>query len=657
MFYTSQKANSLVNQIIFLLIFVFASTTFSYSQEDLTFEERILNNYKDSIPDVYDLLHTVNYDSKLHLEGKKKISSFIQELNNKGVQKKSLKKQIQTIYKKTHSNFFSKYDENAFFNDIFKNGNYNCVTASALYALIFDEFKINYSIRETPNHVYIIADTLGLQTLIESTLPGSGVMSFNAKYKKDYIEYLKDNKIISESEFQSETTEKLFKKYYTKDKSINKYELAAIQYYNKGIFLFNEEKYSGAAKNLAKALTIYPSNTIKYMHYAALQNALINDVKTKTFDGEIFGQIVKAAEEDESLQGLSKDYFNDVSHQLCIESPDIERYNTFFDNVTKVCPKEKIPSSILSKYHFYLAYNNGISSNYKKALEDVILAYNYDNDNLSINELAINLGTKHLFVESNYTDQIDNMEYYFEHLPFLTKNKMYQSQYTYYHMKVISEAFKYDNHKVGQKYYDKFVSDLTKYDLIHFSDDHISYGFSSAAYYYASKNNFKKAASVVSQGLDLAPSSYMLTDMKRELNKRKQYVLNMQNYKKSSSSTDTYVDPAEKLKQDLYKHFPGKWQAETIIIEDMEQALTPRESFELDAHTSKRCTYSQNDKIEEGKWAYRKVSRCIYFVPKNNKDGYKVFKLKEVTADKLVLIPFKDQKKPSPYKYVLKRIE
>lgn len=646
---------------ILVLLSVFL-ISFNHAQENQTpyssdFEETILEHYKDSVPDVIDLLNTINYDEALHADAKKKIAGFVAELKGKNLLKKPLKKQIQTIYKTTHSKFLKKYDDHTFFNDIFKNGNYNCVTASALYTLIFDAFNINYSVRETPTHVYLIADTLGLQTMIESTLPRSGVLSFNDKYKKDFISYLNENKIISDAELQNASIETLFSKYYTEDKSINKYELAGIQYYNKGILLFDDENYSGAAINFKKALTIYPSNTIKFMHYASLQNALVKDYEAKTYNGKLFGQIVSSAKHDESLAELSENYFTDVSNVLCIQSPDIERYQTFFQDLLEVCPKEDIPRDILSKFHYFLAYNYGVRSHNYKALREIQKAYEQDQEDLRIRDLATNIGAKTLFIENNYKEQIDQMEKYFEIFPFLIKNGMYQYQYTYYFMKVMSDAFKFNKAKEGLAYYDRFLDAVSTYDLINYSEEHVSIGFSSAVYYYAKNRNFKKAIEFIEQGLDLVPQSNMLMEAKQQIAKQQDYDRMVRNYRRMDANRPEALSPREKLKQDLYTYFKGNWKAKTIIIEDMEQELTDKEVFELIAGDNKNCEYKHDGKTEKGKWAYRPVSQCIYFIPNNNKDNYKVFKVKAISENTLVLLPYKDQKKPSPYKYVLKLVE
>ena len=634
----------------------------SYCQYNNNFEEDIFSHYEEKSADVFDLLNAVNYNEELYNKGKILIDEHIRELKSKNLQIKPLKKQIQTIYKTTHSKFFKKYETKALFNNIFENGSYNCVTATALYGIIFNAFDINYSIRETPTHVYIIADTLGLQTLIESTLPGSGVMTFNEKYKKDLVEYLNENKIISDLEFESTTTEELFKKYYSKDKTINIFELAALQYYNMGIFLMEEDKFSGAATYLKKAEIIYPSTAISYNRYAAIQNALANDYNKKSYDGNLFGQFINSDIKDSSLIRTVTDYFNNISLELCINSPDINRYDTFYGNILSQCAIEKIPAEIQLKHHYFKAYNYGITGNYPASLSQIKKAYILDEDNLMVKELARETGINHLFLETRFKNQIDSFEYYFAELPFLLSNSLFQQQYVYYYMKVISDCFLYDNPDEGIIYYDRFLKAFDNYNIENYSDEHIGICFTVVSAYYLENENYTKALQIIDKGFELAPESLRLKQIKAEIENVRQRAKNKQ--KNSSSNYDipvvymdqNFVTPDE-LNKNVNEYFPGKWKAVSIIIEDMEQDLTTKESFEFDAKKNKDCTYSTNGIKEIGKWAYRKNSKCIYFVPDSDKDKYKVFKVKEMSADKIIILPYKDQKKPSPYSYILKPIK
>ncbi len=644
-----------ISKIVTPILFLFLTTTFSSAQQYSTsFEEGVFRDLEEGKTNSYDLLHAIDYDEGLYSKGKRQIDELVNGLKAKNLEKKPLKKQIQIIYKTTHARFLKKYEEKAFFHSIFENGNYNCVSASALFALVFDRFNINYSIKETPAHVYVIADTMGLQTLIETTLPGKGAVSFNEGFKKDFISYLNKNKIISDNEYNHFTTDELFRKYYSKDKSISKVELAAIQYYNKGIFLMQEEKYSGAVVFLDKAQKVYPSNTIKYSHFAALQNALSDDYNKKRYDARLMGQLIKARESDSSLVQLAMDYFRNISVELCINAPDTVRYNNYYKEIRTAC-QDRVPEGISFMYHYYNGYNYAANGDYRLALSEVKKAWLVNPDNIMVKELANEIGVKYLFVESRYQEQIDNMEYCFNELPFLLDNKLFQQQYVYYYMKVVSNSFMYNGPKEGKAYYERFIKAVGERNIKHYSEEHISIGFGNMALYYASKGDFNKAGRVVDKGLELSPESLQLKQLKKNILDARHAEIRYSNRRESEVVFhDNSYDPAEQLKADVNKNFHGKWRAVSIIMEDMEQKLTQKESFEFVAQKNKNCTFTQNGKTEKGKWSYRMRSRCIYFVPDYDKDAYKVFKVKEAGPGRIVLLPYKDQRTPSPYKYVLK---
>ena len=77
----------------------------------------------------------------------------------------------------------------------------------------------------------LLEETTGNQTVIESTLPSQGTFHFDDRYKKNYVDYLKENKIVSESEFKTRSVDDLFREHYDDNKTISVTDLAGIQYY------------------------------------------------------------------------------------------------------------------------------------------------------------------------------------------------------------------------------------------------------------------------------------------------------------------------------------------------------------------------------------------------------------------------------------------
>ncbi|MBN2761533.1 MAG: hypothetical protein JXR41_00470, partial [Bacteroidales bacterium] len=168
------------------------------------------------------------------------------------------KKRIKTIYKATHNHYFTKYELKTSFEDIFRNGGFNCVTASALYGIILQKSNIPFDVRETPVHVYLVSYPGAEEIKIEATDPLAGYMTFDLRTKKQYVDYMRDNKFISENEYGRNTIDELFNKYYFSDQKISLKELLGIQYLNNAVYLFNDHKIKEGYRELEKAYIFYP---------------------------------------------------------------------------------------------------------------------------------------------------------------------------------------------------------------------------------------------------------------------------------------------------------------------------------------------------------------------------------------------------------------
>ena len=190
-----------------------------------------------------EILLGIEHSDQLERTVRNELEMLIHDIRAIGIESKKTKKQIQIIYKMVHERMLDQYLLDADFNQIFQKGKYNCASASALYALIFDEFKIPYQIKELPSHVYIVGNPGGKEIMVESTDPNKGTFVIDLKEKERIVRYLASNKIIGRQEYESTSPEMLYEKYYNTTKNINSTELAALIYYNKGVFNYQKKAY------------------------------------------------------------------------------------------------------------------------------------------------------------------------------------------------------------------------------------------------------------------------------------------------------------------------------------------------------------------------------------------------------------------------------
>jgi hypothetical protein len=138
--------------------------------------------------------------------------SLVGSIKESGLEKKKPDKKIKFVYDQVHNPLLKKYELENKFHDIFTSGNYNCVSATALYSLVFDKLDIPYEIKEEPTHVYLLGYPNSQNILVETTSPLHGYLTFNQDFKTNYITSLQKQKVIGSDEMDRSSISKM-KKY------------------------------------------------------------------------------------------------------------------------------------------------------------------------------------------------------------------------------------------------------------------------------------------------------------------------------------------------------------------------------------------------------------------------------------------------------------
>lgn len=80
---------------------------------------------------------------------------------------------IKKVFNKVHNRFLKKYESQSIFNDLTESGDYNCLTATALYMIVFDNLDIEFSAHEKKDHIFLVAKGKS-NVIIETTDPING---------------------------------------------------------------------------------------------------------------------------------------------------------------------------------------------------------------------------------------------------------------------------------------------------------------------------------------------------------------------------------------------------------------------------------------------------------------------------------------------------
>ncbi|WP_203256504.1 hypothetical protein [Hyunsoonleella ulvae] len=366
------------------LLFTFLSFSLTFLIHGQNFssnlEKEIFSSYaKDSIN--YDFIESLFamdsiIDKEEILERKEKIKSLIKTFPEKENSDKKEKKRIKKIYNSIHDTFFTKYNLNSYFSDIFKDGTYNCVTATAMYAYVFDELNIPYHIKETPSHVFLIAYPNSFNIYLETTAPGAYGFSIPKEPEvKKIIDELIAYKIVTKNEVNEKGYMQFYEDYYYGKEFIDKSALIGMQYYNKGLSKLESLDYDTSLNNFRKAKTFYSSPLIKPL-LKSIMFVKVNELVFNSLDDiDFLIELLSIANypKDYSLSNLKSSLYKIVEH----DDNDSEFILNTIEKFRSI-KNDKVKNEAIEFLYEYLGRKAASNSEYDEAIihADSILKIN-----------------------------------------------------------------------------------------------------------------------------------------------------------------------------------------------------------------------------------------------------------------------------------------
>lgn len=507
-----------------LLLFTFLVSLSCYGKDidttifDCEFEKNLFLKYTNSqefdTVDFFIALENIDTQDRI----KKTMDDNITFLKEKISSQRSISKQIKIIYNSVHSAYLKSYEVNANFSDIFFSGKYNCLSATALYALIFESLEIDYVIKSTHTHVYIIADPSDASIIVETTNPTSGVFEMNEKFKRSYVNYLYENKIILQEEYDNISIGLLFDKYFLTDLTIDLIQLAGLQYYNYSIEQMNTKDYLSALKSIEKSEILYKSDIVESQKRSIMQFIMSIEQQQKNYSYIILAKYVANDPSNLFILESALKYFRNVSVELTVKHPNIEEYDLYFNGFCSYLSDTINIDDIRQEYYIFAGRYYYFTMKYYQAICKLESAYQFNPDNIETKGMINSSVVKYLKSENSYENRIDSIDYYIAKFPFLQDDFSMQKLTLYSYMKVITPYFEYNeynDYNQGIKQFERFETFVNKYPEFLIDDEVIGHIYGKVSAYYVRNREYDAAKETLKNGLNLAPNS---AELKRRLN-------------------------------------------------------------------------------------------------------------------------------------------
>ncbi|MCW3104728.1 MAG: hypothetical protein JWO09_3168 [Bacteroidetes bacterium] len=429
------------------------------------------------------------------------INALIAESDKKILNEKDVSKKVKFLFGKVHSSLFKRYDITAHFEKIFSAGIYNCVTASMLYAFLFEHYSIPYKIMEKPRHVYLIADPNDKKIVVESTDPTSGYFLPNDKFKKEYVDYLVKNKLVAKTDLELFGYDALFEKTYYADEKINLKQLVGLQYYNSAVEFLNAKEYTKTLYQAQKAYVLYPCDRNRFLltgcYPLILQDKDFSDLR----DVDLLIAYYKTNPDDKSI---FYEAFYDMTEKFLVNENKHEHYDKIFNKLTTEIRDSVFLDKVYLTYYSEYARIEYMNGEYKKAFDHLLLAYSRNPDNAKVKAMFATLVVDQMRSSNDYKKIITDLDGYVLKYPFLKGNVYLEQTYGNLFLLLANNYFAANNEKQGLYYLKLFEQKAETKDM-QFNDVIIGTAYSEAWAYYVRMQKRQYAKQFINKGLKYAP--------------------------------------------------------------------------------------------------------------------------------------------------------
>lgn len=434
---------------------------------------------------------------------KQKIDAFVAEVKSSDIMRLPEAKLMKELHKRAHAHFLTDYHYYTEFPEIFETGAYNCVTATALFALVLEELRIPYSIQELPTHVYIMAYPDTKAVSVEMTALKNAYYSPARKDVSKAVRMLVSAGLTTEKEVQEKGEQKVYQSFFNTNDVINLRELAGIQYYNAAIVAINAENVSLAYSNSCKTVRLYESKKTLFFKREILATILDISQFKSLLDFKYLMDY--ARDEGDYKKNVSYQYSKMLEEEL-IRKGKREMMDSCQQYMLMSLTDSTLKNELSSIYYAAMSDHYDNAYNLKKRLEYAELAYKCTPDNPAMLRWLSESIIANVIEKYEGLDLMDELDAYLIKYPALRRHNRFLMLYYYACVEVSNEYYSENDGELGKKYFDLAVSTRDAMeDKEVLDEEKIGWLYAEAGSYLYRENRYEEALKILEEGLLLAP--------------------------------------------------------------------------------------------------------------------------------------------------------
>jgi tetratricopeptide (TPR) repeat protein len=445
---------------------------------------------------------------------KGKVKNEVEKLKTKIATLKKPAAQLKFIFDDVQKTFLKQYDLDADFTDMFLSGNYNCLTATILYALLLDELSIKYTIKFAPGHVYLIVKGNDLQYIFETTDPIGGCIELNKAIQNTVSQGMRVAQYIL-SENQKKQTGVLLENYFIR---LNKYDIKGLigyQYMNLAIQKMNKNDLVSAFYYTEKAKIFTPVDDLSNLSSMLLATSVEKASIESTERAHLMVMLYNTVELPNKKKLITEDFTSVIYSCLLGDFPAPDSSELIYKIMIEGISDNDVVTVIKRNYfETYYAYLRTKKSN-EERLAFIYKLYSEDENNPNYkSKLTEEVRDISYRVQSGAVDYYDSLAVKY---PKLINIELFIYQSCNSLVVEAENAFRSNNIEKGERllkeYADKNYYDKNKPAYCNPAD-----AYSLAGSIYFRKGDYAKAKAAFKKGLSYDPDNYELKRKLKEIN-------------------------------------------------------------------------------------------------------------------------------------------
>lgn len=436
------------------------------------------------------------------------INRICEQLGKGEVKPKQYKTKTEAIQLLLDEQYFKTYDPYAGFDQIFKRGAYNGATASAFYALVLDYYKIPYTIKVEPRHIYPIADPSDQRI----TLPvRSNLGEEPGHFQSFYFKLLKEIGLVTLSDLDRHSEETIWTQYYgPKDEQVELSQLAGIIHYQKALSQYKKQDYRKALDHINNAEQLYNSPRHQIIRYACLYQLAELAGPADPNRIEHLAELYTLQPND-NIRNLLMRQFVSVTNQCLTDQNKPELMFAYYRDVRNNLPAQSpVAKDIEELYLMQMAKyyaRMGQSAELVSYLDSICILHP---QNTQAKEALSGLLVESLHKEKDFNIGIALLDQYHRKYIFLRQNPYIQDIELYFRGEQIRQLFNNNQENEALQALGVFEDLLSKYDKAPRLVNWVTTAYAASSYYYFRNKNYTAARALVERALTYAPGDAYL---------------------------------------------------------------------------------------------------------------------------------------------------